>query len=618
MDSSSEKMTYLTSTSARHLSSISDDLLGKSPQPDMKLQAVHEYLEKGNLAVRAMDFSNALDEYRKAIDLAESIASYEIIAQTYLYIGRLYCLMDDKFSAHEYYRKSYEVLENYPLTAYSTSLWNLRASIQFALTRRYHEEQEFSLALSGYENIVSIFHKCNNIIGEVDTLLQISELFLERKVLIKAEETVLKALELSKPYSIIQYAQSVRLYSNILVANDQVQQSITLIEEIIADLDAFFLLPIEHQRSEIRKFAHDHHCPSLRQSAEEIYLELLFNLATAYSLQHDHVSSMECFKKYHQNVARFHSKKPMESVGHYFQERIDSLENENEKLRHKSEETALLLEQSDTLTQHLMEVNQSLQIINQEKSEFLGAAAHDLKNPLVGMVITATAVKKLVGKISPDSLAEKMDLIITTSKQMTENIKKLLDVNSLEFGKITVFPEKLNLTVKLQNIIANYEDSIREKSLIIDSRLPEHFIYIVSDKRMLREIIDNLFSNAIKYSPKNKKIIISLHYSHAIQIENSLEDSVLSKESLGVREKAPTSVLLSFSDEGQGIKPEEMSRLFKKFSRLSTRPTAGESSTGLGLSIVKKLTDLLCGKVWCESTEGVGTTFYVELPLSIK
>jgi signal transduction histidine kinase len=99
-----------------------------------------------------------------------------------------------------------------------------------------------------------------------------------------------------------------------------------------------------------------------------------------------------------------------------------------------------------------------------------------------------------------------------------------------------------------------------------------------------------LLSNALKYSPQGGKIFV------------------------GVELKLPA-VRVSVRDEGVGIAPEEMNRLFQKFSRLSTKTTAGEESTGLGLAIVKHSVERLGGRVWCESDFGKGATFLVELPL---
>jgi len=109
------------------------------------------------------------------------------------------------------------------------------------------------------------------------------------------------------------------------------------------------------------------------------------------------------------------------------------------------------------------------------------------------------------------------------------------------------------------------------------------------DKIYLRQIFENLINNAIKFSPLNKKVLITI-------------------------EVCDQCFRTTIKDEGPGIKNEEKEMLFKKFTKLSNRPTGGEASTGLGLSIVKHYVELLNGKVFCDSEYGKGSSFVVELP----
>jgi signal transduction histidine kinase len=105
------------------------------------------------------------------------------------------------------------------------------------------------------------------------------------------------------------------------------------------------------------------------------------------------------------------------------------------------------------------------------------------------------------------------------------------------------------------------------------------------------QVLDNLISNAIKFSSCGKSVFVHVRGNeHSIYIE--------------------------VQDEGQGISQEDQKKLFGKFARLSARPTAGESSTGLGLSIVKSMVEAMNGKIWCESEFGQGATFIVELPIA--
>ena len=113
-------------------------------------------------------------------------------------------------------------------------------------------------------------------------------------------------------------------------------------------------------------------------------------------------------------------------------------------------------------------------------------------------------------------------------------------------------------------------------------------ISVQADKGFLIQIIENLVSNAVKFSPPNTKVEIEVSGNQ--------------------------NVLISVKDEGPGITKEDQTKLFGKYNILSAKPTGGEPSTGLGLSIVKKYIEEMGGKVWCESQIGKGATFYVSLP----
>jgi len=128
-----------------------------------------------------------------------------------------------------------------------------------------------------------------------------------------------------------------------------------------------------------------------------------------------------------------------------------------------------------------------------------------------------------------------------------------------------------------------------KKNISIDTDFTDDFneIQITGDGDSVYQVLENLISNAIKYSYPDSKVLISLY-------------------------KTDGKINIEIKDEGQGIKPEEIPKLFGKFSKLSSRPTAGESSNGLGLWIVKRLTELMNGKISCESEAGKGSVFKLE------
>ncbi|MBL7993417.1 MAG: PAS domain S-box protein [Candidatus Kapabacteria bacterium] len=246
-----------------------------------------------------------------------------------------------------------------------------------------------------------------------------------------------------------------------------------------------------------------------------------------------------------------------------------------------------------TLEERVARRTQELLLLNKEKDEFLGIAAHDLKNPLAGILSSA----ELLERYFPNEKTHRFtSMIINASNQMLDIITNLLDVNRIETGMLSLHFEPVNLEI-LDTIVEEYQSRATEKGIIVHYEAPERdTAWVHGDKQCLRQIFDNLISNAIKYSPHWKNVWIR----------------VLSNTSGNVR-----TIRVEIQDEGQGLSEQDKKKLFGKFARLSAQPTGGENSTGLGLSIVKKLVEMHNGRVWCESEadKGVpGATFIVEMP----
>lgn len=246
-----------------------------------------------------------------------------------------------------------------------------------------------------------------------------------------------------------------------------------------------------------------------------------------------------------------------------------------------------------TLEERVVKRTQELLLLNKEKDEFLGIAAHDLKNPLAGILSSA----ELMERYFPNEKTHRFtSMIINASNQMLDIITNLLDVNRIETGMLNLHFEPVNLEI-LDRIIEEYQSRATEKGIIVHyETLKRDTAWVHGDKQCLRQIFDNLISNAIKYSPQWKNVWIR----------------VLSNTSGNVR-----TIRVEIQDEGQGLSEQDKKKLFGKFARLSAQPTGGENSTGLGLSIVKKLVEMHNGRVWCESEadKGVpGATFIVEMP----
>ncbi len=166
----------------------------------------------------------------------------------------------------------------------------------------------------------------------------------------------------------------------------------------------------------------------------------------------------------------------------------------------------------------------------------------------------------------------------------------LLDMNHLESGGFQLTIVSFDIAPFVEAAIYEYRTPAEAKNIMLHfSNEANGESIVFADEQVTMQVLDNLISNAVKYSPHGKNAFVR----------------VLSDKDV---------VRIEVKDEGQGISPDDMKKLFGKFARLSAQPTGGEHSTGLGLSIVKKMVAAMQGKVWCESEVGRGATFIVELP----
>jgi two-component system sensor histidine kinase/response regulator len=229
-----------------------------------------------------------------------------------------------------------------------------------------------------------------------------------------------------------------------------------------------------------------------------------------------------------------------------------------------------------------------LRQLAEDKDELLGILAHDLKNSLGGVQMSARLLRDAFARSDRGKEQQLADNICQTIGQLLGFVKEFLANSAADHG-IDLKAEPVRLGQAVSRVAEAYRETASRKELQLRLDLPAEPQTVLADPGALGQILDNLVSNAVKFSPPGKQVTLSIR-------------------------PAGRMVECVVRDQGPGFNAKDQARMFRRYARLSARPTGGEPSTGLGLSIVKKLVVAMRGELQCETAEGNGTAFIVRLP----
>jgi signal transduction histidine kinase len=241
--------------------------------------------------------------------------------------------------------------------------------------------------------------------------------------------------------------------------------------------------------------------------------------------------------------------------------------------------------------QQLMESHTTLSAMNQQLNEFIGMAAHDLRNPLSAVIgYSAFLMRDRQGPFT-DQHRTFVERIKASSEFMLHLVNDLLDVTGVQAGRLTLDVKPVALSALIASNVALNGALASDKGIeiTIESDVPDQLI--ACDGRRVEQVLNNLLTNAIKFSHSGTTIAVTVRVVGA-------------------------EALISVRDHGQGIPAAEQANLFQPFGVTSVKGTRGEKSTGLGLLIAKKVVDAHQGRIWVDSEPGVGSTFFVALPIA--
>jgi Osmosensitive K+ channel histidine kinase len=259
---------------------------------------------------------------------------------------------------------------------------------------------------------------------------------------------------------------------------------------------------------------------------------------------------------------------------------------------HGQKYTLIIIDDHTELENHrkqLEEQNETLKSLNEQKSKFLGIAAHDLRNPIGAISSFSEILLDSGNEFSVNEKEEFLTLIKDSSQFSLQLLNELLDISNIERGKLRLKKNHENIGQIIMDVVKINKVFARKKNIKIINKVKVENSTVNIDKSKIEQVLHNLLSNAIKYSTPHTTITVDI-------------------------KDQTTNFEISIKDQGVGIPESELSKLFTEFGTTSAKTTANETSTGLGLAIAKKIITGHGGEIMVKSKVNEGSEFLFTLP----
>ncbi|MBZ0201783.1 MAG: HAMP domain-containing histidine kinase [Ignavibacteria bacterium] len=494
--------------------------------------------------LRTYNYRDALKYLYKSEEESLEAGHYENLHMVYGSFGSLYNKLKLSRKALEYTLKSLSVAEKLNdgfMKQYSI----------MSVGACYYQLGEFEKAYK-YLNY-SIGMNCNEF-AEANALHFLSIIKFNHNEIDGAIQYAKRQIEISRKFNFFEYeALGYRLLGDIMFSKNRYKDAVDNYEKGVSLLEKI--------------------------GEKLIYFSVCKKIINSYERMGETTKSNALYKKlYDEHIMH------LEKEAHLKIEQID-IEYETERIK---KEIDAEKQNNISLKRALSEVNElnsKLESMHLEKNDFMTVVVHDLKNPLQNIYSSI----RLLNNDSFDTISKRelTENISLQADRMHNLINRLLDYKAIEEGNIKVQNSNFRPEELCRDIAGNMAHMAEKKGLKFNYENDLNGSTIESDYSILYQIIENLVSNAIKFSPLNKNIYIKTTEHNGL----------------------PAIII---QDEGPGFTKGDMKKVFSNFAKLSAQPTANEHSTGLGLSIVKKLCDFINAEVLLESEEGNGAKFILK------
>ena len=264
------------------------------------------------------------------------------------------------------------------------------------------------------------------------------------------------------------------------------------------------------------------------------------------------------------------------------------------------------------LYKEIIHKNEELEKLERVKSEFISIVSHELRTPLTPIKHALSILASgRCGHLEENAM-KFVDMAKRNVENLTNIINDILDINKIEAGKMDFNYKLMNIHSVIENVRANFDCVAKEHEIIFNTQEQDNLPDIYADSQRLGQVLTNLVSNAIKFTPKGKNITIKseLKNSNDIYKNPHFENELKSLNG--------NYIVVSVVDEGIGIKETDLVKAFDKFTQIENSLSRKVGGTGLGLPIAKQLIKAHKGTIWCDSEENKGSSFHFALPIATE
>lgn len=580
-----------------------DQALKLSIQQNDSLQKAYSNNNLGRLFYEQGSLLRAYDYFIEALAMFENINDSSGLAYTYQSLARLYKSQGDLVKAENHYLKANKIRIALNQTPNLTSA--------FIQTAKFYQEN------NDHEKALRYFHLADSTASSIQDEINLAEIktflaksYLHRGQLKEAQEMCAEGLRVivqknnvrMQPQAYLIMGQIRQAANDLLQAKKYYNMALIIsnnTRDLTSKMDShYFLWKLsEKEKNRLASLQNLNQYLILKDSIKDLDLareveRLQFEIEIERKerenelLKIDQVKTEAIIKQQRlQNIILIIIIAFVSILG-FIQWRNSKKRDEiNEKLGQQNQFIQNQREEIVDQNEKLFRRNQQLSDINHEKDTLMGIVAHDLKSPL-NRIKGITDLMELEGTLSPDQ-QNYVRWIKDSTQAGLDLITDLLDVHMLE-EKVVPTYTSFDISEFLLEKVNSFLPAADAKKIHLHiARIENEEVYLDID--YLGRILDNLLTNAIKFSHPNTSVEISAGRSNG-------------------------SLTIAIKDQGQGFSDKDKVLLFQKFKKLSARPTAGESSNGLGLAIVKTLVDRMKGSIELISEQGKGSNFVIKLP----